>query len=170
MCLKLAVWMGLGLYALLSATDWMMTHALLKLHPDAVEANPIAAACLDLHGWDGLALFKVGGVLMFLGAVFLLVRRRPAVAAGVVAIGCSVLLSVTVYTHSLILQAHREAAEEDVAWPKAKVVARNGIEGAAPERCWFAGDEPPPVQRVVVVRPRLVLRKPHPSQPHLPQQ
>ena len=159
MRIKLAVWMGLGLYTLLSATDWMMTHALLKLHPGAVEANPIAAACLDLHGWDGLALFKVGGVLIFVGAVFLLVRRRPAVAAGVVAMGCAVLLSVTVYTHSLILQAHREI-DDDVAWPKAEAAGRDGIESATPERCWFASDEPPPEKpRVVVIRPRVVSRK-----------
>jgi len=152
--------MGLGLYTLLSATDWMMTNALLRLHPGAVEANPIAAACLDLHGWDGLALFKTGGVLIFVGAVFLLVRRRPAVAAGVVVMGCAVLLSVTVYTHSLILQAHKEAAEEDVAWPKVETADRDGIETAVPERCWFADEPPPPPTKRSIFRPRVVLRKP----------
>jgi hypothetical protein len=140
MYLKLAVGLGLGVYALLSATDWMMTYALLRIHPGAVEANPMAAACLEQYGWNGLALYKAGGVLVFVGAVFLLARRRPAVAVGVVAVGCAVLLSVTVYTHGLICEAKRETA--DAAWPKPKPrpAAETGF--TVPDRCWFATEQP----------------------------
>ena len=143
MYLKLSVWIGLGLYALLSVTDWVMTFALLRLHPGAVEANPLAAACLEQYGWNGLALYKTGGVLMFIGPVYLLTRRRPAVAAGVVALGCAVLLTVTVYTHGLICEAHGEAAElaEDAAWLKPKPNPPHyATDRAVPERCWFAPD------------------------------
>jgi hypothetical protein len=144
MFLKLAVWMGMGLFALLSATDWLMTFALLRANPSAVEANPLAAACLDLYGWDGLALYKLGGVVVVLGAVGLIARRRPVVAAGVLALGCSVLMSVTVYTHDLICESRREAREdaEDVAWPKPVKGDRAG--SPIPDRCWFAPEPPAP--------------------------
>jgi hypothetical protein len=138
MRLKLAIWFGLALYALLSATDWVMTYTLLRLHPGAVEANPVAAACLSAYGWNGLAIYKSAGVLVFAGAVVLLIRRRPAVAASVVTFGCAVLLWVTYYSHTLICEAHREAAERP-AWPKRKL--NEGQPAASipvPEGCWFA--------------------------------
>ena len=149
MRLKSAVWIGLGVYALLSATDWVMTFALLRAHPGAVEANPLAAACLERYGWDGLALYKTAGVLVFVGAVALLVRRRPAVAAVVTAGACAVLLAVTTYTHGLLREAHRDAREsaEDDAWPKAKPAPAD-TGPRVPDRCWFA----PTPQPVAVVR------------------
>lgn len=136
MRLKVAVWLGLGVYALLSATDWLMTYALLRMHPGAVEANPLAAACLDLYGWNGLALYKVGGVLVFLGAIALLLPRRPKVAALVTAGGCAVLLAVTIYTHGLIREAHRDRPEY-TTWPSVKhTTTESNLQ--VPERCWFA--------------------------------
>jgi hypothetical protein len=143
MLLKSAVWLGLGFYALLSATDWLFTFALLRAHPGAIEANPLAAACLDRYGWTGLALFKTGGVLVFVGAVFLLARRRPVVAATLTAGGCAVLLAVTVYTHGLLCEAHRDAVEraQDAAWPKPKPTEKQTASGfTIPQRCWFASD------------------------------
>lgn len=138
MRLKLAIWFGLALYALLSATDWLMTYTLLRLHPGAVEANPVAAACLSAYGWNGLAIFKAVGVLVFAVAVVLLVRRRPSAAAGVVTFGCAVLLWVTYYSHALICEVRREAAERP-AWLTHKP---NKSQPAStipvPERCWFA--------------------------------
>lgn len=163
MCLKLVVWMGLGLYALLSATDWMMTFALLRLHPGAFEANPLAAACLERHGWNGLALYKAGGVLVFVAPVVLLIRRRPSVAAAVVAGGCAVLLFVTVYTHGLIRDAYRDATDRaaDAAWPKPKPLARrDATDRAVPERCWFATDAP--TAEPVAGHPVVALRTPAP--------
>jgi hypothetical protein len=145
MFLKIAVWLGMGIYALLSATDWMMTHALLQAHPGAIEANPLAAACLHRYGWDGLAVFKCAGVAVVLGAVFLIARSRPAVAGGVVALGCAVLLSVTVYTHGLLRDSNREAREayDDAAWPESV-----RAESAGPAKCWFTSDRPEPIATV----------------------
>jgi hypothetical protein len=150
---KTAIWPGLGLYVLLSAADWVLTYALLRLHPGAFESNPLAAACLERHGWGGLALYKAGGVLVFLGAVYLLARRRPAVAAGVVGVGCAVLLSVATYTHGLICdesRAQRELADSD--WPP-QARPDPGASGgfAVPARCWFAPDRP---ARGVASRPQ----------------
>jgi hypothetical protein len=104
MSLKRCCWAGLGLYAGLSVADWLLTFALLNTNPQAFESNPLAAACLERHGWGGLAVFKAVGVLVFAAAVVLLVRRRPPVAAGVVALGCAVLLAVTGYSHQLLAQ------------------------------------------------------------------
>lgn len=109
---------GLGVYALLSAVDLLLTFILLQSNGLAYESNPAAAACLELHGWRGLALFKVGGVAVFIGAVALVARRRPKVGAAVVTLGCAVLLAVTIYSHGLIRNTGREqvnsAAREDV--------------------------------------------------------
>ena len=142
--MKLAVWMGLGLYSLLSVTDWVMTFALLRLSPEAFEANPFASACLERHGWGGLALYKAGGVLVFVGSVFLISRRRPAVAMGTVTFGCAVLLSVAFYSHQLICQASREAkmlAAMEWGRPKSEGADLHGLE--IPRECWFADDDPP---------------------------
>jgi hypothetical protein len=111
MRLKTFCAIGLGVYALLSAADLLLTISLLKTSGEAYEANPAAAAFLERHGWGGLAAFKAGGVLMFFGAVFLLARRKPGVAAGVVTFGCGVLLAVTLYSHNLIRQANAEETE-----------------------------------------------------------
>ena len=142
MYLKCFCWSGLGLYAILSVADWMLTFALLSAHPGAVESNPLAAACLEQHGWDGLALYKLGGVVVFTAAVVLIIRRRPRVAAGVVALGCSVLLWVTTYSHSLLCDAHREAAERERGeWPSPmgpRLTASDDF--GIPQRCWFADE------------------------------
>jgi hypothetical protein len=155
MRVKCFFWAGLGLYTLLSVADWMLTFALLRIHPGAVESNPLAAACLDLHGWRGLALYKLGGVLVFAGAAVLILRRRPAIAAGVVSLGCGALLWVTVYSHGLLCQAHREVEEraQDVAWRNAK--PPRGVAGSdipVPERCWFAGEKKPSKPATVTAR------------------
>ena len=157
MFLKWFCWTGLGLYAVLSVADWMLTFSLLRAHPGAVESNPLAAACLEQHGWRGLALFKLGGVAAFAAAVALIIRRRPAVAAGVVAFGCGALLWVTTYSHGLLCQAHRDARElAENVWPRLKEPDPALSAGySVPERCWFAGDErPAPVQSAAVSRER----------------
>jgi hypothetical protein len=133
MSLKAYCVVGLGVYALLSAADLVLTFALLRLTGEAYEANPAAAACLEQHGWSGLAAFKAGGVLLFAGAVYLLVRRRPRVAASVVTLGCGVLLAVTCYSHDLIRQAQAEEADRDAAWGKKRA---NLVNLSVPELCW----------------------------------
>lgn len=110
MRLKTYCWIGLGLYAALSVSDLLLTRSLLRADDEAFEANPVAAVWLEEHGWAGLAAFKAASVLVFLGAVVLLLRRHPALAAGVVTAACAVLLTVNAYSHSLLRQSEREAA------------------------------------------------------------
>lgn len=156
MRLKLAIVLGLGLYALLSVADWVLTFALLRLHPGAFESNPVAAACLEQHGWPGLAVYKTGGVLMFVGAVYLLARRRPAVALGVVAVGCAALLWVTTYTHGLIREEYRVQRElAEAEWPRDVAGAPEADGFPIPERCWFAPDRasPRPASIAAPLRP-----------------
>ena len=104
-------WAGLGLYAALSVADLLFTHRLLTANELAYESNPVAGVWLEQYGWAGLAAFKAASVVVFAGALLIVVRRRPRVATGVVAAGCAVLLSVTTYSHGLIRQADREAAQ-----------------------------------------------------------
>src|SRR5262249_44399985 len=101
MGLRIYCALGVALYMLLSLADLVLTTALLRGNRAAYEANPLAAACLESHGWRGLAVYKAGGVAAFLGAIGLLTRRRPRVAAGVVTFGCLVMLGVTGYSHRL---------------------------------------------------------------------
>lgn len=112
MWLRIYCWLGMAGYVVLSATDLLFTSALLKGNCEAYESNPIAAACLEQHGLRGLALYKIGGVIAFLLSVALLARRRPKVAAGLITLGCAVILSVVLYSHGLIRDA-RVAAQYD---------------------------------------------------------
>src|SRR5262245_6912450 len=99
MRLKTHCWIGLGRYAALSVADLLLTRTLLTANTDAFESNPVAALWLEQYGWIGLAVFKAASVVVFAGAVLLLLSRRPAVAAGVVSLGCGVLMWVTTYSH-----------------------------------------------------------------------
>jgi len=101
-------WVGLTLFAILSAADLLLTSALLRANVGAYESNPVAAACLEQYGWGGLALYKIGAVVAFAGAVALLIRRRPKVGAAMVTLACLILLSVTSYSHRLLMDSHRE--------------------------------------------------------------
>jgi hypothetical protein len=112
MRLRIYCWLGLACYIALSATDLLFTSALLRGNCEAYESNPVAAAFLERHGMRGLALYKMGGVVVFLGAVVLLARYRPKVAAGLVTLGCSVILSVVMYSHALIREARTTAQQE----------------------------------------------------------
>ena len=103
-------WVGLALYVLLSVADLKLTASLLRANDEAFESNPVAAACLERYGWRGLAVYKAAGVVAFAGAVILLIRHRPKAGAGVVTFGCVALLSVTTYSYSLLVDAHRENA------------------------------------------------------------
>jgi hypothetical protein len=104
---------GFAVYALLSILDLKLTAALLHANPGAYESNPFAAACLERHGWQGLAVYKAAGVVAYAGAIFLLVRRRPRTAAAVVTFGCLVLLAVTSYSHRLIVATHNDGEVAD---------------------------------------------------------
>jgi hypothetical protein len=115
MGLKLYCWIGVGLYAILSIADLILTFNLLRVNRAAYESNPIAARCLEQFGWGGLTAYKAGAVLIFISATALIARRRPTVGAGVVTFGCAVLFSVTTYSQNLIEDAHGKIAERKSA-------------------------------------------------------
>jgi Domain of unknown function (DUF5658) len=137
--LRTYCWLGLVLYGALSAADLALTAALLRANGRAYESNPAAAACLERYGLRGLAVFKAAGLVAFAGAVFLLVRRRPPAAAGVVTFGCLVLLWVTTYSHGLLIQTHRENAEMGLSAGQPASIAAPVIDPGTglPEDCWF---------------------------------
>ncbi|HET6573349.1 MAG TPA: DUF5658 family protein [Fimbriiglobus sp.] len=105
------IWLaGLALFALLSVTDFVQTYALIADSDGGVyEANPVANAWLEQHGWGGLAAFKAGAVAVFVGAAALLLVRRPNAGAGVMALGCAALFAVTVYSGQLLANPYRSA-------------------------------------------------------------
>lgn len=105
---------GLAVFALLSVTDFVQTYALIVRGEGSVyEANPIANAWLENHGWTGLAAFKLGAVAVFAGAAILLAFRRPRAGAGVLALGCLALLSVTLYNNRLIANSGQPPRVEE---------------------------------------------------------
>src|SRR5207248_150926 len=95
--------------------------------------------CLERHGWNGLAAYKAAGVTAFAGALFLLVRRRPAVGAAIVTLGCLILLSVTTYSHNLLVQSQREKVElRRISAPVSSDTGRSPHPGVGlPEDCWL---------------------------------
>ena len=64
-----------GCFVLLQGADLYLTRQLLP-RPDVHEANPLALAVLDRHGWPGVAVFKVACT-----AVALTLGRDTASAA-----------------------------------------------------------------------------------------
>ncbi|HJZ57423.1 MAG TPA: DUF5658 family protein [Gemmataceae bacterium] len=141
MGLRIYCALGVALYMLLSLADLVLTTALLRGNRAAYEANPLAAACLESHGWRGLAVYKAGGVAAFLGAIGLLTRRRPRVAAGVVTFGCLVMLGVTGYSHRLIQESRREAQEQEPVWWASQLPSRAAASEPAtdyPDECWLS--------------------------------
>jgi hypothetical protein len=132
--------LGVILYVVLSLADLVLTAALLGTDGEAYEANPIAAAFLERHGWSGLALFKAAGVTVFVAAVVLLARRRRQLAAAVVTFGCLVLIGVTWHTHRLIVESRRENAARNEPWWTSRLPSRTPAArpaGGLPHGCWL---------------------------------
>ena len=103
--------LALGLYALLSIVDFVLTFALLQLSDGlAFESNPFAAACLDRHGWCGLAVYKALFVFIFIGTVAFVTMRKKWVGAALAVYGCAVLVSVVMYSLQQIGEAQQEVA------------------------------------------------------------
>jgi hypothetical protein len=109
--------LALGTYIALSVVDFIFTFALIQLSDGAAyESNPLAAACLEGHGWLGLAAFKAVGVLVFVSTVALLTLRRRWVAAAVATFGCGVLFSVVSHSHDLIGEMRHEMTTRSAGW------------------------------------------------------
>lgn len=105
---KALIGVGIVLFVLLSATDWVMTFALLNVQPGASESNPLAALCLKHCGWNGLAVYKAIAMMVVLISVVMIARRRPPIAGSLLTFACILLLAVTTHTHELIREAHRD--------------------------------------------------------------
>ena len=117
MAIKLFCLLGLGAYVALSVADFALTYALLQLSDGiAYESNPLAAACLDRHGWGGLALFKAALVIVFVGTVGYVATRKKRVAALLAVYGCAMLTSVVLYSQQLIGEARHEIATRGPGW------------------------------------------------------
>ena len=109
MVIKAFCLLGLGLYVVLSVADFVLTFALLKLSDGfAYESNPIAAACLTHHGWGGLAAFKA--TVGFVGL------KRKWLGAMLAVYGCSVLVSVILYSNQLIAEARQHISTRGPSW------------------------------------------------------
>ena len=132
-------------FGLLSLTDYTQTFALITNGNGSVyEANPVADAWLEKYGWAGLAVFKAGTVLVFVVAAVLVARRSPRAGIGIAAAGCAALLSVTSYSHGLLL-----AQAEPHVW---EVAAEDGWTENEPDEpadptAPLPGWPPPPVPR-----------------------
>jgi hypothetical protein len=152
---------GVVAFALLSLTDFVQTYALITRGEGTVyEANPVAGAWLERHGWSGLAAFKLGAVAVFAGAAVLLAIRRPRAGAGVLALGCLALLTVTLYSSRLIANTDRPpcAEEEIVVIDLGRVphVAHPDSTGIAPDDGPQSRDRRGPSRRPLPDRPATV--------------
>jgi hypothetical protein len=102
-----------GLFVLLSLADLTLTCWLLADSGGQVyEANPVAGWWLARHGLAGLACWKGATVLLVLALVAFIARRRPRTAGRVLAVGCSCLLFVVVYSAALCRAGERRVLEE----------------------------------------------------------
>jgi hypothetical protein len=100
----------LVLFVTLSACDFLFTYLLVEGSDGAVyEANPVAASWLADHGWVGLAAFKALAVCVVIGAVVLIVRRKPAVGVAVACAACLATAVVNLHSHRLLTAAEAGA-------------------------------------------------------------
>jgi hypothetical protein len=101
----------LCLFAALSVADLALTWFLLEQPGGgAYERNPVAAWCLAHFGWAGLAVFKLGSVLLAVGLVLFVARRRRQTAGRVLTFGCAALLAVLLYSGSLVARVNAASA------------------------------------------------------------
>lgn len=78
---------------------------------EVVEANPLARAVLDGHGWPGLAAFKFGCVALALVAVAGVWRWRPQLAVRALGCFCGAMALVVGYS-ALLLLSPADAAQQ----------------------------------------------------------
>jgi hypothetical protein len=89
----------LGLFILLNVADFGLTWRLLNgSMPEVVESNPVANACLEQHGWAGLALLKLGVVFVVLAVCLVVSRYRPRTSGRLLVFACTVLAFVVLYS------------------------------------------------------------------------
>jgi hypothetical protein len=114
-----------GSFVLLQAVDFCLTHLLLAgVRPDVYEANPLATHILKDHGWLGLGIFKLLCTLAGLIAVGLLWRQCAAAAQRVLVVMCLIMVSVVVYSGTLLAGSVDPAADHmSVLRKEANIIA-----------------------------------------------
>lgn len=90
--------MLLGLFALLSAADLLLTLHLLNGRVWAREGNPVANWALDLAGWQGLTAYKAGIASAVGTLAWAIASARPRAGVGVLGFGCAAHGFVVVYS------------------------------------------------------------------------
>jgi Domain of unknown function (DUF5658) len=101
----------LVLFVTLSACDFLFTYLLVEGSGGEVyEANPVAATWLADHGWVGLAAYKAAAVFVVIGAVALIVRRKPAIGVAVACAACLATAAVNLHSHKLLAAAEADTA------------------------------------------------------------
>jgi Domain of unknown function (DUF5658) len=100
-------------FALLSASDFLITYLLISQRQDTVyEANPLANHWLKSNGWLGLAVFKGGLVVFVMLTAIYAFYRRPRMAHDLLAISCGAVV-VAVLTGTTIAMSSAETASPD---------------------------------------------------------
>jgi len=103
------------LFVTLSVCDLVFTYLLVEgSGGDIYEANPVAAGWLSNHGWVGLAIFKAAAVLVVIGSVALIVRKRPALGVAVACIACLATGAVNMHSHRLLAEAEMDATSSAI--------------------------------------------------------
>jgi len=92
-------------FVLLQGADVVLTWLLLTTRPEVQEANPIALAVLESHGWPGAIALKLACTAIVLGCVLAIERARPPLySQGVIAALSSLMLVVVVYSTALLVR------------------------------------------------------------------
>jgi hypothetical protein len=87
------------LLGLLSLADLCLTWWLLRQSGGHVyESNPLAAHCLERHGWAGLALFKAATVFLGGGLLVVVCGYRPHTGGRALTLACAAVAAVVVYS------------------------------------------------------------------------
>jgi hypothetical protein len=98
------------LFVALGLVDLGLTCYLLRTSSGHIyESNPLAQWWLARGGWAGLAAFKLVLLALATGAIALVARCRPAVAARVLTFSCLATFAVIVYSCSLLRSTPRHA-------------------------------------------------------------
>src|SRR5262245_35639422 len=105
----------LALFLAPSCLDLLLTLALLGQPGGVVgEGNPVAGWCLGRLGWPGVAALKLASVLLALALLAVAARRNPQAAGRGLALGCTVLWCVVLYSTLLLAWSVTPAAQADV--------------------------------------------------------
>jgi hypothetical protein len=112
---------------LLQGADVVLTWRLLTTRPDVGEANPLALAVLQRHGWAGAVALKLACTAVAVGSALLVSGKRPALGRGLLVALCAVMATVVGYSgallagppsadHALLKNSERVSAELDLQW------------------------------------------------------